>query len=226
MDALKRKAKETLEDIQRAENRQKDLLRYLRLARERADLAEEEAESLQSKIKEKREELEIMQRDTAEIVQGHAVKEEEAEESEKIRKGLESKEFEVDDQLVMLEIKCGDAKKRADEQEEKLGDAKVRYSSMKAELSELLARLNIAESKIVKLSEEADSDNVRVINLELKHRRYSKREDYFEDKIETTEQQIRNLETEAVGNEAETKMLETQRNKLKSKYLSIWLLKH
>lgn len=217
MDALKRKAKETLEDIKRAENRQKDLLRYLRLAKERADLAEEEANSLKVKIKEKKEELENTNKEAADKQQGHLAKEDEAEESEKLRKSLESKEFEVGDQLVMLEIKCKDAKKHANEQEKKLSDAKVRYSSMKAELSEHLARLNIAESKIVKLSEESDSDTVRVINLELKHRRYAKREEYFEDKIETTEQQIRNLGIEAANNDADAKLLAVQRDKLKSK---------
>ena len=226
MDALKRKSKETLDDIQRAENRQKDLMRYLRLARERADLAEDEREALKEKIKAKREELENTQRDVTEKQQCHIAKEKEAEESEMIRKALETKEFEVGDKLVMLEIKCRDAKKHADEQEEKLSDAKVRCSTMKADLSELLARLNTAESKIVKLSEESDSDTVRLINLEIKHRRYNKREEYFEDRIETTEQQIRNLETEAVSNEAEAKVLVIQRDKLKSKCLNLVLVAH
>lgn len=221
MDALKRKAKETLGDIQRAENKHKDLVRYLRLARERADLAEEEAESLKEKIKSKREELKEVQKDVAEKEQCHVAKEEEAEESETTRKALEAKEFDVGDELVMLERKCSEAKKHADEKEDKLNEAKIRYSTMKANLSELLARLNAAESKIVKLSEESDSDTVRLINLEIKHRRYDKREEYFEDKIETNEQQIRNLEIEAVKNEAETKLLEVQRDKVKSQ-LNSW----
>ena len=217
MDVLKIKAKETLGDIERAETKRKNLLRYLRLAKERADLAEEERDTLKEKIKNKKEELENLNKETAEKDGDRVAKEEEAEESEKARKALEAKEFEVGDELVMLEIKCRDTKKSADEKEDKLAEAKVRHSSMKAELSELLARLNEAESKIVKLSEETDSDTIRVINLEIKHRRYAQREEYFEDKVETIEQQIRNLEFEAGRNEAEVKLLVVQRDRLKCK---------
>ena len=217
MDALKRKAKETQEDIKRAENKYKDLIRLLRQAEERASLADDEVEVLKQRIQNKKEELANSYRQLKEKQQGHQATEEIAEESEKIRKSLESKEFEVSDVLVMLEIKVRDKKRQADEAEERLAEAKVRYSCMKSELSELLARLNTAESKIVKLSEESDSTTVRLINLESKHRRYSKREDYFEDKVETTEQQIRNLETEAIANEAEIKILVVQRDRLKRK---------
>ena len=217
MDVLKIKAKETLGDIERAETKGKNLSRYLRLAKERADLAEEERDTLKEKIKNKKEELENLNKETAEKDGDRVAKEEEAEESEKARKALEAKEFEVGDELVMLEIKCRDTKKSADEKEHKLAEAKVRHSSMKAELSELLARLNEAESKIVKLSEETDSDTIRVINLEIKHRRYAQREEYFEDKVETIEQQIRNLEFEAGRNEAEVKLLVVQRDRLKCK---------
>lgn len=215
MDALKRKAKETQEDIKRAENKYKDLIRLLRQAEERASLADDEVEVLKQRIQNKKEELANSYRQLKEKQQGHQATEEIAEESEKIRKSLESKEFEVSDVLVMLEIKVRDKKRQADEAEERLAEAKVRYSCMKSELSELLARLNTAESKIVKLSEESDSTTVRLINLESKHRRYSKREEYFEDKVETTEQQIRNLETEAIANEAEIKILVVQRDRLK-----------
>ena len=217
MDALKRKAKETMEDTQRAENKHKDLMRYLRQARERADLAKDEKEALKQRIQEKKEELANSYRQIQEKQQGHRATEEIAEESEKIRKSLESKEFEVSDVLVMLEIKVRDKKRQADEAEERLAEAKVRHSSMKCELSELLARLNAAESKIVKLSEESDSTTVRLINLELKHRRYTKREEYFEDEVETKEQQIRNYETEAIANEAEIKVLLVARDRLKRK---------
>ena len=217
MDALKRKAKETQEDIKRAENKYKDLIRLLRQAEERASLADDEVEVLKQRIQNKKEELANSYRQLKEKQQGHQATEEIAEESEKIRKSLESKEFEVSDVLVMLEIKVRDKKRQADEAEEHLAEAKVRYSCMKSELSELLARLNTAESKIVKLSEESDSTTVRLINLESKHRRYSKREEYFEDKVETTEQQIRNLETEAIANEAEIKILVVQRDRLKRK---------
>ena len=217
MDALKRKAKETQEDIKRAENKYKDLIRLLRQAEERASLADDEVEVLKQRIQNKKEELANSYRQLKEKQQGHQATEEIAEESEKIRKSLESKEFEVSDVLVMLEIKVRDKKRQADEAEERLAEAKVRYSCMKSELSELLARLNTAESKIVKLSEESDSTTVRLINLESKHRRYSKREEYFEDKVETTEQQIRNLETEAIANEAEIKILVVQRDRLKRK---------
>lgn len=217
MDALKRKAKETQEDIKRAENKYKDLIRLLRQAEERASLADDEVELLKQRIQNKKEELANSYRQLKEKQQGHQATEEIAEESEKIRKSLESKEFEVSDVLVMLEIKVRDKKRQADEAEERLAEAKVRYSCMKSELSELLARLNTAESKIVKLSEESDSTTVRLINLESKHRRYSKREEYFEDKVETTEQQIRNLETEAIANEAEIKILVVQRDRLKRK---------
>lgn len=219
MDALKRKAVETLQDIQRVENRHKDLMRYLRQARERADLAEDEVGTLKQKIKERKEDLDNSFKEIKDKEQGHHAKEEIAEESEKIRKSLESQEFEVSDVLVMLDIKVRDKKKRADESEERLAEGKTRYSSMKADLSELLARLNTAESRICKLSEDSDSDTVRLINLEKKHKRYAKREEYFEDKIETTEQQIRNLVTEAISNEAEAKMLAVQKEKLKSKSL-------
>ncbi|XP_058956882.1 tropomyosin beta chain [Pocillopora verrucosa] len=215
MDALKRKAKETQEDIKRAENKYKDLIRLLRQAEERASLADDEVAVLKQRIQNKKEELANSYRQLKEKQQGHQATEEIAEESEKIRKSLESKEFEVSDVLVMLEIKVRDKKRQADEAEERLAEAKVRYSCMKSELSELLARLNTAESKIVKLSEESDSTTVRLINLESKHRRYSKREEYFEDKVETTEQQIRNLETEAIANEAEIKILVVQRDRLK-----------
>lgn len=51
MDVLKIKAKETICDIERAETKRKNLLRYLRLAKERADLADEERDSLKEKIK-------------------------------------------------------------------------------------------------------------------------------------------------------------------------------
>lgn len=217
MDALKRKAKETQEDIKRAENKYKDLIRLLRQAEERASLADDEVEVLKQRIQNKKEELANSYRQLKEKQQGHQATEEIAEESEKIRKSLESKEFEVSDVLVMLEIKVRDKKRQADEAEERLAEAKVRYNCMKSELSELLARLNTAESKIVKLSEESDSTTVRLINLESKHRRYSKREEYFEDKVETTEQQIRNLETEAIANEAEIKILVVQRDRLKRK---------
>lgn len=217
MDALKRKAKETQEDVKRAENKYKDLIRLLRQAEERASLADDEVEVLKQRIQNKKEELANSYRQLKEKQQGHQATEEIAEESEKIRKSLESKEFEVSDVLVMLEIKVRDKKRQADEAEERLAEAKVRYSCMKSELSELLARLNTAESKIVKLSEESDSTTVRLINLESKHRRYSKREEYFEDKVETTEQQIRNLETEAIANEAEIKILVVQRDRLKRK---------
>lgn len=217
MDALKRKAKETQEDIKRAENKYKDLIRLLRQAEERASLADDEVAVLKQRIQNKKEELANSYRQLKEKQQGHQATEEIAEESEKIRKSLESKEFEVSDVLVMLEIKVRDKKRQADEAEERLAEAKVRYSCMKSELSELLARLNTAESKIVKLSEESDSTTVRLINLESKHRRYSKREEYFEDKVETTEQQIRNLETEAIANEAEIKILVVQRDRLKRK---------
>lgn len=217
MDALKRKAKETQEDIKRAENKYKDLIRLLRQAEERASLADDEVEVLKQRIQNKKEELANSYRQLKEKQQGHQATEEIAEESEKIRKSLESKEFEVSDVLVMLEIKVRDKKRQADEAEERFAEAKVRYSCMKSELSELLARLNTAESKIVKLSEESDSTTVRLINLESKHRRYSKREEYFEDKVETTEQQIRNLETEAIANEAEIKILVVQRDRLKRK---------
>lgn len=217
MDALKRKAKETQEDIKQAENKYKDLIRLLRQAEERASLADDEVEVLKQRIQNKKEELANSYRQLKEKQQGHQATEEIAEESEKIRKSLESKEFEVSDVLVMLEIKVRDKKRQADEAEERLAEAKVRYNCMKSELSELLARLNTAESKIVKLSEESDSTTVRLINLESKHRRYSKREEYFEDKVETTEQQIRNLETEAIANEAEIKILVVQRDRLKRK---------
>lgn len=235
MDALKRKAKETQEDIKRAENKYKDLIRLLRQAEERASLADDEVEVLKQRIQNKKEELANSYRQLKEKQQGHQATEEIAEESEKIRKSLESKEFEVSDVLVMLEIKVRDKKRQADEAEERLAEAKVRYSCMKSELSELLARLNTAESKIVKLSEESDSTTVRLINLESKHRRYSKREEYFEDKVETTEQQIRNLETEAIANEAEIKILVVQRDRLKRKnhiyhlvhsdYFTLWVKK-
>lgn len=236
MDALKRKAKETQEDIKRAENKYKDLIRLLRQAEERASLADDEVEVLKQRIQNKKEELANSYRQLKEKQQGHQATEEIAEESEKIRKSLESKEFEVSDVLVMLEIKVRDKKRQADEAEERLAEAKVRYSCMKSELSELLARLNTAESKIVKLSEESDSTTVRLINLESKHRRYSKREEYFEDKVETTEQQIRNLETEAIANEAEIKILVVQRDRLKRKkphipfsahsdYFTVWVKK-
>lgn len=235
MDALKRKAKETQEDIKQAENKYKDLIRLLRQAEERASLADDEVEVLKQRIQNKKEELANSYRQLKEKQQGHQATEEIAEESEKIRKSLESKEFEVSDVLVMLEIKVRDKKRQADEAEERLAEAKVRYSCMKSELSELLARLNTAESKIVKLSEESDSTTVRLINLESKHRRYSKREEYFEDKVETTEQQIRNLETEAIANEAEIKILVVQRDRLKRKnhiyhlvhtdYFTLWVKK-
>lgn len=235
MDALKRKAKETQEDIKRAENKYKDLIRLLRQAEERASLADDEVAVLKQRIQNKKEELANSYRQLKEKQQGHQATEEIAEESEKIRKSLESKEFEVSDVLVMLEIKVRDKKRQADEAEERLAEAKVRYSCMKSELSELLARLNTAESKIVKLSEESDSTTVRLINLESKHRRYSKREEYFEDKVETTEQQIRNLETEAIANEAEIKILVVQRDRLKRKnhiyhlvhsdYFTLWVKK-
>ena len=235
MDALKRKAKETQEDIKRAENKYKDLIRLLRQAEERASLADDEVAVLKQRIQNKKEELANSYRQLKEKQQGHQATEEIAEESEKIRKSLESKEFEVSDVLVMLEIKVRDKKRQADEAEERLAEAKVRYSCMKSELSELLARLNTAESKIVKLSEESDSTTVRLINLESKHRRYSKREEYFEDKVETTQQQIRNLETEAIANEAEIKILVVQRDRLKRKnhiyhlvhsdYFTLWVKK-
>ena len=57
MDALKRKVKETIEDTERAENRYKYLLRHLRQAKERADLADEEVEALKQRIKERKEDL-------------------------------------------------------------------------------------------------------------------------------------------------------------------------
>ena len=120
MDVLKIKAKETLCDIERAETKRKNLLRYLRLAKERADLAEEERDSLKEKIKNKKEELENLNKETGEKDGDRVAKEEEAEESEKARKALEAKEFEVGDGLVMLEMKCRDTKKSADEKEEKL----------------------------------------------------------------------------------------------------------
>lgn len=66
-------------------------------------------------------------------------------------------------------------------------EVKVRYSCMKFELSEFFVRLNIVEFKIVKFSEEFDFIIVRFINLELKYRRYFKREEYFEDKVEIIE---------------------------------------
>lgn len=208
-----------MEDTERTENRYKNLIRHLRQAKERADLADEEVEALKQRIKERKEDLDNSYRMIQDKQHHHQSKEQMAEESEEIRKNLESKEFEVGDQLVVLEAKVRDKKKLADEVEQRLAEAKVRYNSIKSDLSEHLARLNTAESKICKLSEDSDSDTVRIINLEIKHRRYAKREEFFEDKIETLEQQIRNLETEAIGNEAEAKGLVTQRDKLKSKTL-------
>jgi len=219
MDALKRKVKETIEDTERAENRHKYLIRHLRQAKERADLADEEVEALKQRIKERKEDLNNSYKIIQDKQEHHQAKEQMAEESEEIRKNLESKEFEVGDQLVVLEARVRDKKRIADEAEQRLAEAKVRYNTIKSDLSEHLARLNTAESKICKLSEDSDSDTVRIINLEIKHRRYDKREEYFEDKIETMEQQIRNLETGAIGNEAEAKLLVTQRDKLKSKSL-------
>ena len=219
MDALKRKAKETLEDIKRAENRHKDLIRYLGHAEGRAEMAEDEVRGLQDKISEKKKELESVSAAVKEKELGHSAKEEEAEESEKIRKALEAKGFEVDDQLVMLEIKVRDAKRQADEKEAKLEEAKVRCSTIQAELSELLARLNTAESKIVKLSEESDCDLVKLIKLERRHRKYDQRQEQFEDEIETREQQITNLEIECATYQAGAKILVSQRDKLKSECL-------
>lgn len=219
MDALKRKVKETMEDIQRAENRHKDLIRHLRQATKRAELAVEEKEALEQRVKERKQDLENSCKKCQEVLEDCQAKDQMAGESEEIRKNLESKELEVCDQLVMLEAKVRDKKRYADEAEQRLTEAKVRYNTIKSDLSELLARLNTAESKICKLHEDSDSDTVRLINLEIKHRRYDKREEYFEDKIETMEQQIRNLETEAVENEAEAKLLQTQQDKLKSKSL-------
>ena len=54
MDALKRKVKETMEDTERTENRYKNLIRHLRQAKERADLADEEVEALKQRIKERK----------------------------------------------------------------------------------------------------------------------------------------------------------------------------
>lgn len=66
-------------------------------------------------------------------------------------------------------------------------EVKVRYNFIKFDLSEYLVRLNIVEFKICKLSEDFDFDIVRIINLEIKYRRYVKREEFFEDKIEILE---------------------------------------
>lgn len=216
MDALKRKAKETLDDIKRAENKYKDLTRYLRLVKERAELAEEEAGVLKAKIAAKREELESFGGVLKEKQIQHAAKEEEMDESEKMRKTLEAKEFETDDQLVGLELKVRNEKKMADELEDKLAEAKVVHNSMKGELSELLARLNTAESKIVKLSEEADGNLVKLINLERRHVLYDQRQDWFEDRVEMKEREISHLKAETEANLAEVKGLEGQRNKLKT----------
>ena len=85
MDVLKIKAKETICDIERAETKRKNLLRYLRLAKERADLADEERDSLKEKIKNKKEELENLNKETAEKDGDRVAKEEEAEESARMK---------------------------------------------------------------------------------------------------------------------------------------------
>ena len=217
MDALKRKAKATLEDIKHAENKQKDLTRHVRMARERADLAEFEVENLEARIKLKKQELENCCKKVEDEERCHRAKEEVAEESEKERKLLEGKGFDLDDELAVLAIKLRDAREKADEVEDRVSESKGKYSCLKSDLSELLARLNVAESKICRLSEDADSDTVRLINLEIKHKRYGQRSEYFEDKIEMIEEQVKNLTVEASSNEADIKLLVVQRDKLKGK---------
>ena len=111
---------------QNAENYHKDLTRIIRREEERATQAELEAKSLRTRIKLINKNIEKCSEQLAEKgAQLHA-KEEEADESEKLRKALEVKEYENTDDIAIHEMKVAEANRRAAESGKKHNDAVVR----------------------------------------------------------------------------------------------------
>ena len=113
-------------DIEDTENRRKGLNRLHKKVEERANIAEAEARSLQSRIKQANQNYEKCCTKLSEKEGRLHATGEEADDSEKARKELEVKEFDNVDSIALTERKLADATRHAEEICKKHNDAVVR----------------------------------------------------------------------------------------------------
>ena len=202
-------------DIENADEKYKVIRRELKLATERADQSEAEAEGLKRKKKVNIENLEKTEEAFEIKILRIKAQEEVSDDSEKERKVLEQAEYDHNDQLAVLSVKVIQAKKHADEVEQKLKEAVERLKVVQKENSKALNRVNTADSKIAYLEEECDIGMRTLMKKEWQEQGHIRKEDIYEDKIEFLETKYRHTVVRADDLDQDARVLETQKEKLK-----------
>lgn len=217
MESLKRKVLQTRQEIEKADIKEKYFRKLLRRQGERATLAEMEADGLKHRIKEMEGQIAKINDKTYQISLGVQAKNLEADDSEKDRKGMESKEFEHSDQIALLEDRVADVVRVVEEKEIKLEEAKFRFNESKANLEAAIGRAETNENKIVALEDEVHATCKELYTFERKTERRFKKNDYLEDKIEDLDMRRRNAILRADDSQREAKRLQMQADKLSGK---------
>ena len=215
MEVLKKRVMQMRLDIENADEKYKVIRRELKLATERADQSEAEAEGLKRKKKVNIENLEKTEEAFEIKILRIKAQEEVSDDSEKERKVLEQAEYDHNDQLAVLSVKVIQAKKHADEVEQKLKEAVERLKVVQKENSKALNRVNTADSKIAYLEEECDIGMRTLMKKEWQEQGHIRKEDIYEDKIEFLETKYRHTVVRADDLDQDARVLETQKEKLK-----------
>jgi len=202
-------------DIEYADEKYKAIRRELKLATERADQSEAEAECLKKKKQACIEELEKTEEEYEVKLLRIKAQEEVADDSEKERKVLEQNEYDHSDQIAVLSMRVMQAKKHADEVEQKLKEAVKRLKLMQKDNNNALNRIKSANSKIEYLTEECDIGMRKLIKQEWQEQNHIRKQDIYEDKIESLETEYRHAVIRAQDLEQDAKALQMQVEKMK-----------
>merc|ERR1711971_1477687 len=136
LDVLKKKMRQTKEEMEKYKEESEDMARKLQVEIRRREEAEGEVAALNRRIQLLEEDLERSE-------------EKLADESERIRKALENKNNMEDDRVAILEAQLAQAKLIAEEADKKYEEVARKLAMVEADLERAEERAETGESKIV-----------------------------------------------------------------------------
>ena len=218
MAELKKVVMQMKLDIDFADEKFKRIESELKLAKEQGDQSEIEIEGLKRKKLTYIQEIEKIEEAYEVKVLRIKAQEEVADDSEKERKVLEQNEYDQNDKIAVLSMKVMQAKKHADEAEQMLKESKERYNLLQEEKHNAQNRLKNDGDKINYLEEELDWRMRSMIRKEWQEQGYIRKEENYEEKIESLEEKLGHTIIRAEDLEQDAKTLRIQLEKMKGRY--------
>merc|ERR1712079_802439 len=207
LDVLKKKMRQTKEEMEKYKEESKDMARKLQVEICRREEAEGEVAALNRRIQLLEDDLEGSEERLNAATQKLAEASHAADESERIRKALENKNNMEDDRVAILEAQLAQAKLIAEEADKKYEEVARKLAMVEADLERAEERAESGESKNVELEEELRVVGQNLKSLEVFEEKASQKE-------ETYSEQIRHLTAKHKEVEARAEFAERSVQKL------------